>query len=595
MNRLFFVFFLQFAISPCIGCCVFPIIYLFLTLFVYCIAGSASCMAGQGIFQFFGARSNADRTYSNFQVSEAPSRTVSSLLGVSNEGIQDSDVLLVQRTALYELCFQKLAMSNVVLLRAPPYSGKTSFGNLFARFCRGKGFCALYFTCLGMSNTSLEDLFRAQFGEGNSLFSLLREQEDFHNGTVVLIVDEVQMTYKITREDCAAFWENVKRLYGNELGNLKVLLLGAYGGDSNVLSSSTPICIAHEHTLSHDQLAFSLNEVIELIELFNGLQSPNHNMTIANLVPISNDMATRLFHLTGGHVGLCRYILIMIASYFLSTATYSSGFPVTENAFVGYLLGSDMFEKLKNTRCVSFDWRDSEAMRKIIHDVMINGHATILDSDTSKLVKSGVLAISSYGACEFSSPLLECIARDVFYPKPSSGTVKWSFEEFVKFAVLNMDHSLLSQSMSVGANDLIYEAQLQSEFYRSVYSLLPASDKIFPNVGYMFGSKGYLDFYVNGDKQWGIELSRNSSLLDKHIERFLNNGIYSCIPFKRWIVINFVQVETIPDFNSFCGTTTISEYELRVVYSQSNQRVLILRCVNNQLQHQICEFSAGRV
>ena len=50
----------------------------------------------------------------------------------------------------------------------------------------------------------------------------------------------------------------------------------------------------------------------------------------------------------------------------------------------------------------------------------------------------------------------------------------------------------------------------QKEFYTRAVSFLPINLNISPKVGKVFGIKGRLDFYVNGDKRWGIDLIRES-------------------------------------------------------------------------------------
>ncbi|CAG8549634.1 5510_t:CDS:2 [Funneliformis caledonium] len=64
-------------------------------------------------------------------------------------------------------------------------------------------------------------------------------------------------------------------------------------------------------------------------------------------------------------------------------------------------------------------------------------------------------------------------------------------------------------------------------------NFLNPNESISADVGPVFGSAGFLDFYVNGDCCWGIELTREGSLLKKHEERFENDGIYDKISLRR--------------------------------------------------------------
>ena len=84
---------------------------------------------------------------------------------------------------------------------------------------------------------------------------------------------------------------------------------------------------------------------------------------------------------------------------------------------------------------------------------------------------------------------------------------------------------------------LVYS--LQMEFYFALCSSLPEGTLVSPDVGAKFGSRGYVDFYVDGNLQYGIELTRDGAKLSQHLARFNGSDIYAAIPFKSWIVIDF--------------------------------------------------------
>jgi hypothetical protein len=49
-----------------------------------------------------------------------------------------------------------------------------------------------------------------------------------------------------------------------------------------------------------------------------------------------------------------------------------------------------------------------------------------------------------------------------------------------------------------------------------------------PDVGTVFGTAGYVDFYVNINDgwDWAIELVRDGKDLHQHQEKFTANGLY---------------------------------------------------------------------
>jgi len=98
---------------------------------------------------------------------------------------------------------------------------------------------------------------------------------------------------------------------------------------------------------------------------------------------------------------------------------------------------------------------------------------------------------------------------------------------------------VLANSLGVGTDELPLERTWQMEFYRIAWSHLPRGTYLSADVGSVFGSNGQLDFYVNTQKKWGIELLREGSKISEHCERFSSKGIYASIPVKEFVVIDF--------------------------------------------------------
>ena len=75
--------------------------------------------------------------------------------------------------------------------------------------------------------------------------------------------------------------------------------------------------------------------------------------------------------------------------------------------------------------------------------------------------------------------------------------------------------------------------------YRAATSAVPVDATVSPDVGAVFGSVGFLDFYVNGNLCWGVELLREGDRMKEHSERFAHDGEYKDIPLKEWVIIDF--------------------------------------------------------
>ena len=80
------------------------------------------------------------------------------------------------------------------------------------------------------------------------------------------------------------------------------------------------------------------------------------------------------------------------------------------------------------------------------------------------------------------------------------------------------------------------------EWYRAATTAVPDGVIISPDVGHVFGVNSFLDFYVNGELQWGVELLREGQGLRKHTLRFEKDGQYANIPLKAWAVVDFRHI-----------------------------------------------------
>ncbi|CAG8554373.1 8114_t:CDS:2 [Paraglomus occultum] len=72
----------------------------------------------------------------------------------------------------------------------------------------------------------------------------------------------------------------------------------------------------------------------------------------------------------------------------------------------------------------------------------------------------------------------------------------------------------------------LLERVWQMEFYHAARQLLPKDVHISPDVGAVFASEGWMDFYVDDEHEWMIELVRDG---EKHREKMKEDGLYGSI------------------------------------------------------------------
>lgn len=87
-------------------------------------------------------------------------------------------------------------------------------------------------------------------------------------------------------------------------------------------------------------------------------------------------------------------------------------------------------------------------------------------------------------------------------------------------------------------------------YRRAAVSAFPSDVHICPDFGPATNpvgvERGYVDFYVNGTHNIGIELTRDGKELEQHLDRFSPQGIYSPLKLKSWIVVDFRQTRPWP-------------------------------------------------
>ena len=98
----------------------------------------------------------------------------------------------------------------------------------------------------------------------------------------------------------------------------------------------------------------------------------------------------------------------------------------------------------------------------------------------------------------------------------------------------------LSESRSVEGN-LVYERQYQNEFYKAACTITPKDVVLSPDVGPLYGARGFLDFLLS-PLGWGFELLRDGSNLEEHVERFGIGGAYDKLVQDK-VVVQYVILD----------------------------------------------------
>jgi len=145
---------------------------------------------------------------------------------------------------------------------------------------------------------------------------------------------------------------------------------------------------------------------------------------------------------------------------------------------------------------------------------------------------------------EYASPLLRRIIRNsLFSSLTRPQTPPLSLYDFMVDAIRMMNPDVFKSQFAVLRSGTLSEAVWSREFYRVATALLPEKCVISPEVRALSGAQiyysGSLDYYVDGELQWLIELLVGGSKLGGHVKRFEVDGIYKTLPIKDAIVVDF--------------------------------------------------------
>ena len=161
-----------------------------------------------------------------------------------------------------------------------------------------------------------------------------------------------------------------------------------------------------------------------------------------------------------------------------------------------------------------------------------------------QLMKSGVVVIVS-AVVEFASPLAARFVTRLLYPRrapPSS--LPSSLCSLVVQAIGHMSASALQHSVA-SALDTPKEAVYQQMMLQGLHYFTPPNCSVCPELSRVFGEPhstpriaGEVDFFINGELRWGLELLVNGGGIGERLQRFAPNGKYAPLNVKDYVVVD---------------------------------------------------------
>lgn len=407
-----------------------------------------------------------------------------------------------------------------------------------------------------------------------------------------LIIDEAQILYvKQRAEEHKNFWDYLMNLHNNQaFPQHRVLLFGLFG-DLHVTGTllSSPVRLK----------AYGM----ELVEL----NKPEFDQMVAlaekeyeTFFPgfkVDEDLKQFLQRFTSMHIGLLSTVLAVFSGKLSRFKFETTEVNAVKEKLKQEIISPRFIEILTEQSRSMPAIPHTEEHRRLLKGILLNkgpreSAPNLAGSDLTDLIfdllRQGVIklhtsaagkpdstpqqqirdTIQSFASIQFASRAVELAAAYSIFLPPIPYTViecPSSLLQLVERAIQLIDVVQLreTESYSVATGQPL-ERQWQFLLYAPLVHLLKSTSIISIDVGHSFGDNGFLDFYINSELRWGLEILREGRLLPEHYDRLNGaNGRYRHIPLRDWLVVDFRSRRPLP--------TTLQRYPktLFVLYDSS--------------------------
>jgi hypothetical protein len=422
------------------------------------------------------------------------------------------------RTELLEKLLVKVERNLFTLLSSSAASGKTSLLCLFSDAVKTK--CNVtYISC--NEDKQLNELFLL------SGVNLNKQSycSPFNNGLPhVIILDDAQKTY----DDSS--WGTLIKGMPFKLSNCRIIISAVHSLESGVES---PVYFSNSQKLTRNDFLLSPSESLTFLSDEKiGLRGTLSQFSILKEV-IAREC--------GGLIGALALCCKGLNSHFQKFTV------IQESEALRYFFSNTITELMErcfgsgHSRPVSNDIADF-LERSMIGDESVLWIQTLEqkgDPIAKKLLESGILEEESYQV-KFSSRMAERYYFRCLFPTRSSDLPQ-TLPELVKNAITLLPFNVLQNSVDDG--NFPKEAVFQLLFMSALISCTPPSVAIHPELSQPFGSNekipGEIDFYIDGELRWGIELLTNGDRKSEHMDRFGPNGKYAGLGVTDYAVVDF--------------------------------------------------------
>jgi hypothetical protein len=460
------------------------------------------------------------REKSNFQLGGMFSCLNS--IGNSSNGIDILDSSkYVDRKELIGRILEQLQDEMFVVFSAPPGSGKTSVLQLIAT--KYPDIPVHYVTLL-----TATDAFREL--EDRTGINLKGSLENFSGQSMIVLLDDVQNHFHNTD-----FWlALIKALpVKAQFKTFKVKFVISSTYFTRIGNTNSPAELTDMKKFTHKDFKLNEDEANAIFRIRQGDSSfPKYDL-----------FKDLLLNECSGNPGMISVALVSLTQHF-------RGQEKTESDVLRYYL-SNSFNQALNRCFVSIcRWEEKSLifLRKLYIESELSKQVFGDDNMLSTFIKDGVLEMNENEMISFTSPMAKRFYCHQVFPYNSLENPP-DIVSLVKSTIGKMSQKTLSDFSS--GRKFPKEAGFQQHFlFGLCWNLKPSTvvtselSNIFPHISQTELTEsnkieGSLDFYINSDLRWGIELLVGGDKITEHIDRFAKKGKYDRLECKDYIVIDF--------------------------------------------------------
>ena len=435
---------------------------------------------------------------------------------LKNDGIA-LDRLHLPRYSVVDKIYNTAKNSQHVVIGSPAGTGKTSLIQLLQKKLRDEGANVIR---LNMSSAYAADYYITKLREKQIDPADADSLENLQN--TWLLLDDAQRAYT---EDFNRFWESVvKDIGGADAKGLFVVIAATY----DLSTPESPACFK---PLEHVDAYINESEARELLQMHYSSwgygdweEFRSTQLKMSALLPLAEPP---LFHVGVIMAGILMLNQLRKNANQLQLTEQMALVKLRHRAFIPFL-----------KRCFALG-NLPEGYKDQLLDAVIGKNEFILAEDAilGPFLRAGVLNEKGNFTCMAAT----WFYNDQCFPNRSL-TTPADLDSLVRNVVSILSAKRLSDTLE---NGFPKEATFQHLFNEAMSQLLKVHNKVIPELNTQVtpthGSNGTgeLDFYINGNLKWCLELLRMGDKIGNHLERFNPlNGRYRNVEMNDYLVVD---------------------------------------------------------